>query len=178
MKNLSIYLSLILALACPHVSSAGAADDEDSLNYPKAAPAITLDPAAVGLTPKGDEAESVHLLQLAREDGSQFPAFLMVTLPKEKTLQIDLNNYVHAMVDSMKLEGAKFETGSKLEISFENTTQTVSGKSKDGVDLTVLAVCFRVKDMSYIVVAIQPPDLLPDGKTTLTDLIETVEPVE
>ena len=177
MKNLSIYLSLILALAIAHLSSAESSDD-DSLKYPKAAPAITLKPAAAGLTPKGDEAESVHLLRFAREDGSQFPTFVMVTLAKEKTLQVDLNNFIHGFASSMKLEGAKFETGSKLEVSFENTTQTVSGKSKEGVDLTALAVCFRVKDMDYIVVAIQPPDILPEGKTTLTYLIETVEPVE
>ncbi|MEY2488041.1 MAG: hypothetical protein QOH39_3689 [Verrucomicrobiota bacterium] len=179
MDNLPRPVSCILGLTmCLFLLGTASARADDPVEYPKAAPLLTISPTAAGFSAESTEGDDApHLLRLPNEDGEKFPTVLMLTMGKEKTLKEDLNNFSHGNADSMKLTGAHYDTETQIKLPFSSQTESASGE-RDGESFTVTAVAIRLKNQDVIAIAASPSGDVEAAQAKLTKLLKTIKPVE
>jgi hypothetical protein len=174
-RPVSCVLGLTMGLFLLGTASARA---DDLIEYPKAAPLLTVSPTTAGFSAESTEGDDAsHLLRLPNQDGEKFPTVLMLTLGKEKTLKGDLNNFSHGFVDSMKMTDAKYDTGTQIELPFSSQTESATGE-RDGESMTVTAVAIPLKNQYVIAIAASPSDDVEAARAKLTKLLKTIQPVE
>jgi hypothetical protein len=179
MNNLPRPVSCILGLTlCLFLLGTASARADDPVEYPKAAPLLTISPTAAGFSAESTEGDDAyHLLRLPNEDGEKFPIVLMLTRGKEKTLKEDLNNFSHGFVESMKLTDTHYDTETQIELPFSSQTESATGE-RDGESMIVTAVAIRLKNQNVIAVAASPSDDVEAAQAKLAKLLKTIQPVD
>jgi hypothetical protein len=163
---------------CLFLLGTASARADEPVEYPKAAPLLTINPTAAGFSDESTEGDDAsHLLRLPNEDGEKFPTVLMLTMKKERSLKEDLNDFIHGNVDSMKLTDTHYDTETQIKLPFSSQTESATGE-RDGESLTMTAVAIRLKDQDVIAIAASPSDDVEATRAKLTKLLKTIEPVD
>jgi hypothetical protein len=179
MNNLPRPVSCILGLTmCLFLLGTASARADEPVEYPKAAPLLTISPTAAGFSDESTEGDDAsHLLRLTNEDGEKFPTVFMLTGKKEKTLKEDLNNFSHGNADSMKLTDTHYDTETQIKLPFSSQTESATGE-RDGESYTITAVAIPLKNQNVIAIAVSPSDDVEATRAKLTKLLKTIQPVD
>lgn len=173
-----LFMTIVMCLLAASLTVSSARGADAPVGYPKAAPVFTIDPSGAGLGANPVEQDGpAHPLHILNADGSNVPAYTLVTVPVEKSLEADLEKFIRAMTVSMKFSDAKYATDWQTEQTFETKSETATGMmEKDKMTATIVG--FRMKDKNFFAMAVFGANQSQVARLELDELLQTLQEVE